>query len=58
MGFDPIIGANHGAQRNASGIDIQDPSRELTMMFDFVVSRGGEYFFSPPISAIGGLLAE
>lgn len=52
-GFDPIIGSNGGQSlpRNASGLDITDPDHDYTMP-DFVVSRGGEYFFSPSISAI------
>ncbi|KAJ7877181.1 fungal peroxidase [Mycena leptocephala] len=42
VGFDPIIGANGGAE----------PLILLSINADFVVSRGGEYFFSPSLSAI------
>jgi hypothetical protein len=53
VGFDPIIGANHGQPRNVGGaIDPDSPSSTLTMTTDFVVPRGGEYFFAPSLSAI------
>ena len=32
--------------------------RSRTGCIDFVITRGGEYFFSPPVSAIKGKLAE
>ncbi|KAJ7593098.1 fungal peroxidase [Mycena floridula] len=51
-GFDPIIGANAGASRDALGLDPSAPTGSITLQKDFVVSRGGEYFFSPPISAL------
>ncbi|KAJ7624896.1 fungal peroxidase [Roridomyces roridus] len=51
-GFDPIIGANKGANRTVGGLDPTDPSRTITLITDFVVSRGGEYFFSPSLSAL------
>ncbi|KAJ6536896.1 hypothetical protein B0H19DRAFT_1182080 [Mycena capillaripes] len=50
-GFDPIIGANLGSPRDVFGLDPDDLTRKFTMM-DFVVSKGGEYFFSPSLSAI------
>ncbi|KAJ7590169.1 fungal peroxidase [Mycena floridula] len=52
IGFDPIIGANQGAARNVTGLDPSSANGVITMLTDFVVSRGGEYFFSPPISAL------
>nr|WAW38291.1 DyP-type peroxidase [Chondrostereum purpureum] len=51
-GVDPIIGALAGAQRPISGLDPLDATHDITLQTDFVVSRGGEYFFSPPLSAI------
>ncbi|KAF7323719.1 DyP-type peroxidase [Mycena kentingensis (nom. inval.)] len=57
VGYDPIIGANLGGERWATGLDPIDANRNITMMQDFVVSRGGEYFFSPPISAIATILS-
>jgi len=51
-GADPIIGALAGAQRIVSGLDPTDPNHDITLVTDFVVSRGGEYFFSPSLSAI------
>ncbi|KAJ7098361.1 fungal peroxidase [Mycena epipterygia] len=57
VGFDPIIGANMGAQRIVNGLDPTNSSRSTTLVTDFVQSRGGEYFFSPSISAIATMLS-
>ncbi|KAF7335654.1 DyP-type peroxidase [Mycena venus] len=57
VGFDPIIGANAGAQRPVNGLDPTNTTRNFTLTIDFVVSRGGEYFFSPSISAIANTLS-
>ncbi|KAF8584885.1 Dyp-type peroxidase [Ramaria rubella] len=51
-GFDPIIGANEGKPRNVQGLDPANQTRNITLYTDFVESRGGEYFFSPSLSAI------
>ncbi|KIJ37003.1 hypothetical protein M422DRAFT_178598 [Sphaerobolus stellatus SS14] len=56
-GFDPIIGANKGQPRNTAGLDPTDANKNTTFLIDFVVSRGGEYFFSPSISALAGTLS-
>jgi len=50
-GFDPIIGQNNGGGRFSSGLDPSNPGLDLNLI-DFVVSRGGEYFFTPSIPAI------
>jgi hypothetical protein len=34
-----------------SGIDVKNANHDLTIPA-FILSRGGEYFFSPPISAL------
>ncbi|KAF7365594.1 DyP-type peroxidase [Mycena venus] len=57
VGFDPIIGANQGAPRVVTGLDLMNVSRPITLTTDFVVSRGGEYFFSPSLSAIANTLS-
>ncbi|KAJ7676453.1 hypothetical protein B0H17DRAFT_1170464 [Mycena rosella] len=57
VGFDPIIGANKGASRVVNGLDPTNSSRPITLTTDFVVSRGGEYFFSPSLSAIAHTLS-
>ncbi|KAJ7099856.1 fungal peroxidase [Mycena crocata] len=57
VGFDPIIGANKGAARAVTGLDRNDVNRTITLVTDFVVSRGGEYFFSPSLSAIANTLS-
>ncbi|KIJ48051.1 hypothetical protein M422DRAFT_163272, partial [Sphaerobolus stellatus SS14] len=56
-GYDPIVGANSGQTRFVSGLDPNDANHDYTMETDFVVSRGGEYFFSPPISALSDVLS-
>lgn len=56
-GFDPIIGQSSGQPRPVLGLDPTNTDTTLTIPFEFVVSRGGEYFFSPPISALSGKLA-
>ncbi|EJD36463.1 DyP-type peroxidase [Auricularia subglabra TFB-10046 SS5] len=57
IGFDPIIGqAADGKARLVAGVDPNNTSATLSMP-QFVISRGGEYFFSPPISALRGHLS-
>lgn len=58
-GFDAIIGANKGKPRQSFGLDPRDQSKGLTLP-DFVVSKGGAYFFFPPVSALAtaGQLAK
>ncbi|KAK0186243.1 peroxidase TAP [Armillaria mellea] len=55
-GVDAIIGSAgtipSSRSRPVAGLDPTDPNRVITLQNDFVVSRGGEYFFSPSISAI------
>ncbi|KAJ7826287.1 fungal peroxidase [Mycena olivaceomarginata] len=57
VGVDPIIGALAGAQRVVNGLDPTDSTKSITLPTDFVVSRGGEYFFSPSLSAISSKLS-
>ncbi|KAJ7624806.1 dye-decolorizing peroxidase precursor [Roridomyces roridus] len=57
-GFDPVVGANHGYARWSQGnLDPTNPTREFILLNDFVISRGGEYFFSPSLSAIADKLS-
>ncbi|KAK7437277.1 dye-decolorizing heme-containing peroxidase [Stygiomarasmius scandens] len=60
-GVDPIIGRNAGtvtdAPRVITGTDPLNTNKSFTLNSEFVISRGGEYFFSPPISALSGKLA-
>ncbi|KAF7323737.1 Fungal peroxidase [Mycena kentingensis (nom. inval.)] len=51
-GFDPIIGANSSQPRQVKGLDLTNPNRTVTITTDFVVSEGGEYFFSPSMAAL------
>jgi hypothetical protein len=56
--MDPIIGqAGGGALRSMSGTIPDQPLIDLALP-EFVVPRGGEYFFSPSISALRDTLAE
>ncbi|KIJ46058.1 hypothetical protein M422DRAFT_29451 [Sphaerobolus stellatus SS14] len=56
-GWDPLIGANGGQPRWALGLDQTNFDRNITLENDFIVSRGGEYFFSPSLSALSGALS-
>lgn len=56
-GFDAIIGANEGQARFTQGLDPANQTRNITLPFDFIISRGGEYFFSPSLSAIINTIA-
>lgn len=53
-GFDAIIGQKVGGGiRQISGTNPNDPTTNITLPDqDFVVPRGGEYFFSPSITAL------
>ncbi|KIK61172.1 hypothetical protein GYMLUDRAFT_261090 [Collybiopsis luxurians FD-317 M1] len=58
VGEDPIIGvAPNDGPRSPAGLDPNNQTRTITINEDFVVSRGGEYFFSPSISAIQNTLS-
>lgn len=46
-GFDPIIGQNNGGTRTTGGLNPYNQSKDY-VLGDFVVSRGGEYFFVSP----------
>ncbi|KAJ7676056.1 dye-decolorizing peroxidase precursor [Mycena polygramma] len=60
VGVDPIIGTEGGGPKNISGLDPlvfylnqSDPVHDVVIPRDFVVSRGGEYFFAPSLSGLG-----
>ncbi|KAJ7145035.1 dye-decolorizing peroxidase precursor [Mycena filopes] len=60
VGVDPIIGTVGGGPKNISGLDPlvfylnqTDPVHDVVLPRDFVVSRGGEYFFSPSLAGLG-----
>ncbi|KAJ7037713.1 dye-decolorizing peroxidase precursor [Mycena alexandri] len=64
VGVDPIIGTLGGGPKNISGLDPlvfylnqTDPIHDVVLPRDFVVSRGGEYFFSPSLSGLGFIAA-
>ncbi|KAJ7276838.1 fungal peroxidase [Mycena rebaudengoi] len=57
-GPDPIIGANKkGDPRSVTGLDPANPNKSFKLPTAYVVSRGGEYFFSPSLSAIASTLS-
>jgi Dyp-type peroxidase family len=57
-GFDPIIGqASNPSSRTLSGTDPSSQSTELALPAQWVVPKGGEYFFSPSIPALKATFA-
>lgn len=61
-GFDAIIGAalSNKAEpsRYMSGFDASDQAKPLCLTDDWVIAKGGEYFFSPSISALQETFAQ
>jgi deferrochelatase/peroxidase EfeB len=57
IGVDPIIGQKGNDTRDMFGFDPENQAAELQLPFDFVVPKGGEYFFTPSISALRNTLA-
>jgi len=64
IGVDPIIGTVGGGPRNISGLDPlvyylnqTDVSHDVVLPQDYVVSRGGEYFFAPSLTGISFIAA-
>ncbi|KAI8946060.1 Dyp-type peroxidase [Xylaria longipes] len=52
-GIDPIIGvAQHGMIRQMVGANPKKPDETLILDQKWVIPRGGEYFFSPSLSAL------
>ncbi|KAJ7113170.1 fungal peroxidase [Mycena epipterygia] len=49
--------ADNTNPRLVNGLDPTNPAHAFTLTTDFVVSRGGEYFFSPSLSAIADTLS-
>ncbi|KAI0338774.1 peroxidase TAP [Trametopsis cervina] len=53
-GIEPLIG--QASPRTAEGLDPANQSKSYTLP-QFVIPKGGEYFFSPSISALTGTIA-
>lgn len=61
-GFDAIIGQNNDGPnglgpRSMVGTNPKDQSATLSLPTEWVVPRGGEYFFSPSIPALRNTFA-
>jgi hypothetical protein len=59
-GLDPIIGVNTTSitsARSMDGLNITNPGQKFSFQ-PFVQSRGGEYFFSPSISALSNTIGK
>ena len=58
VGFDPIIGqTNSGERRFMSGTDPRNQHATLDLPEEWVISKGGEYLFTPSISALRDVFA-
>lgn len=58
-GFDPITGqTNDLAFRTLSGTNPEDTDKDLLLDEHWVVTKGGEYFFSPSIRALKETFAQ
>jgi len=58
VGLDPVIGqAGNDGARTTFGLNPFDPLRSYSVPA-FIKSRGGEYFFSPSISALKNTIAH
>ncbi|KAJ6602232.1 dye-decolorizing peroxidase precursor [Mycena sp. CBHHK59/15] len=57
IGVDPIIGSLGGGQKVISGLDQLDPDHDIPIPADYVVSRGGEFFFSPSLAGLDTIAA-
>ena len=52
-GFDPIIGQdNTGVARSLTGTNPSNQTASLNLTTNWVVPKGGEYFFSPSVPAL------
>jgi len=61
IGFDPVIGQNKVGSTEAfttSGLDPKNQQGTPLQLIKFVNPRGGEYFFSPSISALKTVIAN
>ncbi|EJF56508.1 Dyp-type peroxidase [Dichomitus squalens LYAD-421 SS1] len=56
-GFDAIIGQNGNGPRSLSGANPKNQSATLALPANWVVPKGGEYFFSPSIPALRSTFA-
>ena len=52
------VGQQDGKPRTLIGTDPKNQSATLTLPSEFVVSKGGEYFFSPSITALKGVFTQ
>ncbi|KAF9739233.1 hypothetical protein PMIN03_005012 [Paraphaeosphaeria minitans] len=56
-GFDPIIGQAPDEVRSMTGANDDKLDEDLPLDRQWVQSKGGEYFFSPSIEALNGVLS-
>lgn len=60
-GIDAVLGQlSKSEEVNMTGMFPQDAKRavKLNAVSPFVIPRGGEYFFTPSMSALGGILSN
>jgi len=56
-GFDPLIGQAGSKARSMIGFDPKSQNNSLALPTEFVVARGGEYFFVPSLRALKEVFA-
>ncbi|KAF9484599.1 Dyp-type peroxidase [Pholiota conissans] len=56
-GVDPILGQGPGRDIGITGYDPNDPKAVLKLDAEWVIPRGGEYFFSPSIKGLSDAIA-
>ncbi|KAH8102235.1 Dyp-type peroxidase [Cristinia sonorae] len=57
-GFDPIIGQVNSGTRSMTGANPNAATASLQLPTEWVVSKGGEYFFSPSLPALKTTFAK
>jgi hypothetical protein len=55
---DPILGQGPGRDLGITGYDPNDPKAVLKLDAEWIIPRGGEYFFSPSIKGLSDTISK